>query len=178
MLKITQHTPDKMILEDKRRNAGIAAALFTVVSAGMVLLTAVQAYEAFIVHGGKDLMFWRYVGVGSFLLIGIGLTGLGLMATLHFLYGVTWTLDKDTETVTIEGTAMLRRTQQSYPIYGVSRLDIERNAEARAYGVFLVLRSGERVPITAYAAIDHEYIEPVITQVRAFLRSVGGSIPR
>ena len=174
MLQITEQTPTRMVLEDKRHTASIIAGFFTIVSAGSVLLLGYQAVQSLILGAPKDLMGWRYFGTAFFLLILIGVMALGALATLHFLRGTTWTLDKDAEVITWTGTNFIRPVENRYPIYGVSRLDVETSPEMRAYGLFLVLRTGERIPIAAFAMMDSEHMERVVGEVRTFLRSVGG----
>jgi len=163
-----------MVLEDKQQSAGVVAALFTAFSAISVLLLIYNTVITLILGQPKDLMAWRYFGVSIFLLMMIGFVVVGALITVQFLRGVTLTIDKHAEEVTLQQPHFFRLVLTRYPIYGVARLDVETNAELRSHGLILVMRSGERVPIAAYPVIDQEPMERVVEQIRAYLRTVGG----
>jgi len=174
MLKIIEHTDNRMVVEDRRLAAGFVAGLFTAVSAFSVLNLAYNTVNTLVLGQPKDLIIWRYFGVSIFLLMMVGFVVVGSLVTIHFLRGITIVIDKHSEEITLKQPHFFRKVLTRYSIYGVARLDVETNQEMRSHGVILVLRSGERVPIAAYADIDAEPMETVIQQIRAFLRSVGG----
>ena len=174
MLKITEHNDNRMVLEDKRLGAGSVGAVFTALSAFSVLTLAYNTVDTLILGQPKDLMAWRYFGVTVFMLALIGLVFIGVLVTVHFLRGITFVIDKTTEEITLAQPHFFRKVLTSYSIYGVSHLDVETNDDVRAHGLIMVLRSGERVPIAAYAEIEAEPMETVIQQIRTFLRTVGG----
>lgn len=174
MLKVIEQTPSRMVLQDKRPISVFVAASFTLLNVCFVLVLGYTAVDILIFSEPKDLMAWRYFGATVFILVGVGLTVIGLLVTLHFLHGVTVVFDKQAEEVRLESTHYFRAVQMTYPIYGVSRLDIETNNEMRSYGLFLVLRSGERIALTSFAMLDEEDMRRTVEQMRAHLRTVGG----
>jgi hypothetical protein len=151
MLRIIEHTPTRLVLRDDRRIQRAAAFLFTALSALSVTLLLLQAYQR------------TSPALAMFVLIEVGFVTLGLFMLTH---RVTVILDKGVETVTIHR----RSTTIRQSIYGVSGLSVETNDEASLYGVYLVLRSGERIPLASLPQHDREHVEAMVRTVRAFLR--------
>jgi hypothetical protein len=172
MLRIVQHTPERLVLQDRQPAAQVAAWMFLIVSVGAVASFGLQALEAM---GRTDSVEpARLFGVALFALLGLGFVALGLLAVANFAGGVTCTLDRAAGTITIERVDFLRRSAFSHAIYSVSHLDVQTNADVQAYGLFVVLRSGERVPLAAIPIIEQAHVEQLRRQVREFLRGDAG----
>lgn len=171
MLKIVEHTPNRLVLQDRHTGAVAFAGCFTLVSALSLVMLGVQGVDSLILHDDqRDLLAIRLIGFGVFLLIGAGFLMMAVGALLHFWHGITCVFDKDAEVMTLHNMKLFRRDVQSWPIYGVSHLDAEFNADIRVYGLFVVLRSGERIPIATVPMIDEAHAQELKRQVRGFLR--------
>jgi hypothetical protein len=96
--------------------------------------------------------------------------GIGVFATLNFGRGVTCVFDKSTGEMTLAKMKVFRRQQTTHSIYGISHFDVETNTDVRAYGVFMILRSGESIPIASFSFLDREPMEALLSRVRGFLR--------
>ncbi len=168
MLKITEHTPRRLVLEDRRISVAIFAAFFSVVSAFSVLVMLFQGIEALFVIG-RTMTLLRLIGLMIFIGISIGFTGLGIAAAIGFANGISCVLDKDMESFQLKSMNIFRRQQQSGSIYAISHLAVEKNTELKAYAVFIVLRSGERLTLAAFHEVDEVPMRQLIQQVRAFL---------
>ncbi|MBC8100192.1 MAG: hypothetical protein H7Y11_12170, partial [Armatimonadetes bacterium] len=105
-----------------------------------------------------------------FLALGVGFTLVGGVALLGAGYGVRITFDKLSETVTLEKMLLLRSQTRQHAIYGVSHVHIETNPEIKLYGLFLQLRSGERIPIGTLPEEDVETVDAIRRTVSSFLR--------
>lgn len=167
MLKIAESTPQRLVLRQTQPILTALALLFIGFSACSLVLVLVQSVQR--AHAEPRVLgeiSW-VVSVGTFWLIGVGLVGFGLIVLWQIGQGVTLIFDKQAESVMIQRA---RRAQQ-HSIYGVMRLETERNEQARAYGVFLVLRSGERIAITAVPESDRDHLEKLLHTVRQFLQA-------
>jgi hypothetical protein len=49
-------------------------------------------------------------------------------------------------------------------------LDVEKNERAGLYGVYLLLRSGERIPLGALPESEAEIVDQIVRTARTFLR--------
>ncbi len=172
MLQIVQHTPTRMILRDRQPAAQVAAWVFLMVSLGALATFTIQALEA--LGRADSIEPARLLGVALFVLLGLGFVALGLLAVANFTGGVTCVLDRETATVTIQRVDFFRRSEFRHAIYSVSHLEVETNADVQAYGLFIVLRSGERVPLAAVPLIEQAHVEQLRRQVREFLRGDAG----
>lgn len=169
MLKITEQTPRRLVMEDRRIAASIFAVMFTLISVFSIVVILVQGFEALFIIG-TTMTALRVMGLLVFIVIGIGFTVLGVVAALGFANGVSCVMDKDAEVVLLERMNIFRKQKQSLPIYAVSHLDVEENAELRVYGVFLVLLSGERLSLTTFRTVDEVPMRELVRAVRVFLR--------
>jgi hypothetical protein len=88
--------------------------------------------------------------------------------------GVRCILDKHAETVTIEKTRWLRSRTTTHSIYGVARAEAERNEDVRVFGIFLVLRSGERLALATLPLYDEDAAQHIVRTIRQFLQSRSG----
>jgi L-cystine uptake protein TcyP (sodium:dicarboxylate symporter family) len=173
MLKITEHTSTRLVLKDQRIVGALLAGLFTLFSLIALLLLVIQGIEIFSWRLENDgrLNAIQVMTFGMFVVFGMVFVILGLLTTLGFGLGVTFTLDKTDEVMQLRRMRLFRLHHETHSIYGISHLDVETNTDLQAYGLFLVLRSGERIPLAAISMLDQEHMERLVKQVRAFLRS-------
>lgn len=169
MLKITEHNADRLVLQDRDYTAGCFAGGFTLLSVFSSTLVITQGVDYLIIRA-ETLDPMRLIGLGMFFLVGAGLIMLGVLAFMNFARGTVCTLDKSAEIVTIRTAMMFGRRAITHSIYGISHLDVTTSDDLRAYGLFLVLRSGERIALAGVPAIDRDRMQAVIDEVRAFLR--------
>jgi len=170
MLKISEHTPQRMALKDQRPVAGMFAILFTVVSLISVVILLVQGVESLFVIG-RDFQNARILGFVVFMLIGVGFVLLGGAAVRHFLQGTAFILDKTQEQATLKRMMIFRREVKVMSIYAISHLDVQANPEFKVYGLFIVLRSGERLPLASFQQVDEVHMRTLMREVSDFLRS-------
>jgi hypothetical protein len=55
-------------------------------------------------------------------------------------------------------------------IYAISHVETTQNTEMNAYGVFLVMKSGEHIPLASFYKVDEASMKAVINEIRTFLR--------
>lgn len=161
-----------MILKDQRKIGALIAGVFTCFSALTVISVILQGIEAFNIRldvvGRLDAL--QVATFLMFVIFGLIFVVLGAMTTVNFARGTTITLDKIFESVHIQRVGFFRMRHTTHSIYGISHVDIEHNDDVRAFGLWLVLRSGERIPLAALSAHDHEYAQDLVRQIHYFLR--------
>jgi hypothetical protein len=171
MLQVIEQTPDHLILRDQRPSAGIVAVIFTVLSFSATALLAAQFIAIYTDRITRfDGLLWL-VGMSVFLALCTGFTVLGVLASRHFLIGPACLIDRDSESIVIERIGLMRRHQETYSLYGVSHIDIQHNDEVHAFGVFLVLKSHQRVPVASFHDQDEDAMRALVADIRAFLRA-------
>lgn len=170
MLEIVENTPQKLILRDQRPTAGIIALIFTVLSIGAVGLLLIQVVSGFSDRIGQFDGFLWLLGMVVFIALGAGFIVLGITASLHFLVGSTCIIDRDAEAVTLERVGFLRTHTEQHSIWGISHVEVEENVEVHAFGVFLILRSYDRIPVASFHRQDEEAMRSLVQEIRAFLR--------
>lgn len=170
MLRIVEHSPTRLVLQDRRPRAALAALAVAALSTMMVLSLSVQGVQRLI---GTDVDFplVRGLGLVVFLLLGAGLALIGGLAALNFGYGTLCVLDRASEAFILRRINLFRPQEIRHSIYGVARVDVEINDEVKAYGLFVVLRSGERIPLTAISMLDEAHMQHLVDQMRAFIRA-------
>jgi membrane protein YdbS with pleckstrin-like domain len=170
VLKVVEATPSRLVLKDQRQGNAVLTGVFTVFSLFSLTVIFTQGIETILAPTESESYIARGLSYLSFLVAVGAFAAVGMMATLHSLRGTTCIFDKADGTLTIERMRLFRLERQHRPIYGVSHLDVEQNDLARAYGLFIVLRSGERIPLAAVPIMDGERIEALRRQIRSFLR--------
>lgn len=169
MLKIVEQSPTRLVLQDRRPRAALVAAAFTGISALIVVSLSAQGIQSF-GNDAVDFRLLRVLGLAVFLAVCLGLVVVGGLATLNFRHGVTAVFDRERESFIVRRMNLFRPQEIAHPIYGVDRVDVETNDEIRAYGLFVVLRSGERIPLAAISMLDHDHMAQVVAAMRTFLR--------
>lgn len=169
MLKISSSSPTRLILKDQRRWATLFALIFTLISTGALLIFISQIASIIASRYERDGMLWVMVMLIFFLLIG-SLVLIGAIATRHLSYGVHCDFDRTHETLTIRRIGIVRPIQTHYSIYALSHIETVQNHEISMYGVYLVLKNGDKIPLASYYTVDEAEMKSVINEIRTFLR--------
>lgn len=169
MLRIIHTTPTHLILKDQRRWATLFAFLFTLISIIALLIFIFQIADIVQTRFERDGMLWVMVTLIFFMLIG-GLVMLGIIATLHLSYGVHCEFNRANERMVIRRIGLFRPTETHHSIYAISHLDTQHNIEIGMYGVFLVMKNAERIPLASFYEVDEANMTAVINEIRTFLR--------
>lgn len=169
MLQITEHTPDRLTLQDRSPITGAAIALFVIFSAGLMVLMPAHNIALILLNGGMNPPV-QILMLGLIVLAGSALVYFGLPICLSLLRGMTCVFDREAAVIRLSQVQRLRLQTIEHPFYGVSHTHIETNAETRTCAVYLVLRSGQRVLLTTAPLHDQEVIEQVTRRLRDFLR--------
>jgi hypothetical protein len=112
-----------------------------------------------------ELLAWFF-----WVLLAFGSTAIGVYIALSLWRGVTVTFDR------ADGTFCVRRSQGWRPaethgsLYAIKRLALEENETARVIGLFLELRSGERLPLATIPSYATDSAQDLARTVREFLR--------
>ncbi|MCU0480587.1 MAG: hypothetical protein MUE54_05170 [Anaerolineae bacterium] len=169
MLKVIYTTPTHLILKDQRRWATVFASLFTLISIIAFIIFIFQIADIVENRLERDGMLWVMVALFFFMLIG-GLVVIGIIATRHLSYGVHCEFDRTQEVMVIRRIGLLRPIETRHSIFAISRIETQHNAEIGMYGVFLVMKSGERIPLASFYEVDEGDMTAVINEIRTFLR--------
>lgn len=172
-MEITEQNETRLVLRKRGPLLGVLIGLFALVSLVAVVCPALQGIVLVAQRGEPDA-FTRVVSLVAFVLLGVGFIGLGTVVGLAVSRGVTCVFDRTTETVTVQKARWLRMQTLTYPIYGVSHLDLQRNEELGLYALALMLRSGERIVLTAEPLVYADQIARLAEAVRHFVR---GDLP-
>ncbi len=170
MLKVSSSSPTRLILKDQRRWATLFALMFTLISTGALLIFISQITSILQSRYERDGMLWVMVTLIFFLLIG-SLVILGAIATRHLSYGVHCDFDRTAERVVIRRIGIFRPIQTQYSIYAISHLETVQNHEIDMYGVFLVLKNGDKIPLASFYTVDEAEMKSVINEIRTFFRA-------
>lgn len=168
-MQIVEQSPKKIILRDRHPIGGLFALLFTLISTVALTLFIVQISRMFneriVQHDGA---LWLLV-VLVFATIGISFITLGVMGILQFWVGTACVLDRDTEEVTLQSIDFLKPKTERYSIYGISHVQVEHNDEREAYSVWMVFKTGRRIPLTVYPDAQRDELQKLVLQLRQFL---------
>lgn len=169
VMQIIEHMPTRLVLCKRTPLLAAMIALFTVISfAGLVFVPA-QGIVNVIARGAPD-MPTRVLSLLGFLALGTCFVITGTLAAISAGRGVRCVFDKEAEIVTVRKTRLLWMHTTTHPIYGVSHLELASNHENSMVGLFLVLRSGQRIALCAEPASEGERLEALVRAVRQFLK--------
>jgi hypothetical protein len=166
MLRIVHHTSDQLVLRDHRPYASLTAWVIVVSSTLALVIFAAQTVELI----GRNPSALQLMTATLFLLLGVGFIVFSLFLLANFTGGTTCTLDRNDATLVIRRIEWFRPREISYPIYAVARVDIERNKDVQAFGIFVVLQSSERIPLAALPLIEQQHVQELVQVLRDFLR--------
>lgn len=163
-MHISEQSDTRLMLRQRRVGMGLVMSIFSVLTSVTLLNVLLQGIQRIGFFTAWELFTWLiWLAFITLLLI------TGILAASTMLHGVSLTLDRETETATIRRVRFLRMMQQTYPIYSVSHLAAEENPEVRVIGLFLMLRSGERIALATVPAYDQEAIQQIVRTVKSFL---------
>lgn len=163
-MHIVEHTALRLVLQQRRAGMALVMSLFSLMSAFTLLNVLVEGSQRWRLFGG-----WQWISWLIWLMFLALLLTVGVLVAFSMWHGVTCTFDREGETVTIRRARFLRATQQILPIYSVSHLALEQNPEVRVFGIFLVLRSGERIALATTPLHDEEMLRSHTRTVKDFL---------
>lgn len=163
-MQIVEQTEQRLVLRQRRLGMALVMSLFSVMSLFTLLNMLVQGVRRWGTFDGWRWISW-IVWLGFLLL----LLAVGIVAAITMWHGVTCAFDREQGTATVRKTNGFRAARQTLPIYSVSHLDIEQNLEVRVFGIFLVLRSGERIALVTIPPHDEETMRSHARTVKNFL---------
>lgn len=166
-MQIIEHTSTRLVLRYRRRLMAVFVALFTLMSAVIVVMLFFQGAAML----SSNFALWRLVAWIGWLGLGSLFVGLGVISWVNTARGTLCIFDKQAETVTVRRPRWLRMVEVIHSIYGVSHFDFQQNDEVRAVAVYMVLRSGETILLASVPTYDADLVYDVTRQARAFLRS-------
>jgi len=133
-----------------------------------LLIFASQIISTIHIRYERDGLLWMLVMV-VFLGLISGLVVLGALATRHLSYGVHCEFDRYHETLIIRRIGIFQPVEIRHSIYAVARVDTQHNAEIGMYGLFLVMKNGDRTPLASFYMVDEAEMKAVINEIRTFL---------
>lgn len=163
-MHIIEHSPTRLILQQRRPMMGAVMALFTLFSVWMlfnVLAQGMHQLEQFEVVNFISWLMW--------VLLGGFLTYLGATTCYASLCGTRCVFDRTAEVVTLDRPQGLHLLHQQFPIYAMSQLDVETDPDERAFGLFLVLRDRRRIPFATLPIYEEQAVKHLRDEVRRFL---------
>ena len=169
MLRIIHSSPTHLILKDSRHWGTFFASLFTLISMMALLIFTSQIASTLHIRYERDGLLWMMVMVIFWGLIG-GLVILGALATRHLSYGIHCEFDRHHETLVIRRIGIFRPVEIRHSIYAVAHVDTQHNPEIGMYGLFLVMKNGDRTPLASFYMVDEAEMKAVINEIRTFLR--------
>ena len=164
-MTITEHTTNRLVLEHQRPMAFIVLAIFTLLS-GVMLVSVVGMGLLNI----ATLRPWQWIGWITWTSFALAMMLIGAITWSKTGRGVILIFDREDETLLIRRPRLRDANEDNYSIYSVSHMDVERNDEVRVVGVFLVLKSGERLALATAPLNEEAEVRALAKQVRDFLR--------
>lgn len=168
MLRITYQDNSRLVIQDRRVVGGIVAfmcALISVSTAGILVFHIVQDINLL---GGVNRE--RFPTQFVFALVSLVVCMIGVTLGFNFLQGISLIFDRTRETVQMRSYGFPRPERHELSIYSVVNLIAEFNQDIKVYGVFLVTRHGERLPVATLPPFAQEQVETILYTVRQFLR--------
>ncbi len=163
-MHIVEQNDTRLVLRQRRLGMGLVMGLFTALMGFTLLNVFVQGFQRLSGLNSWQAISWViWLGFIGFLLV------VGILSAASMLQGVTCTLDRERETAAVRRARFLRSARQTFPIYSVSHLAVEQNPEVRVFGVFLVLRSGERIALATVPPHEQEPMDRTARAVKRFL---------
>ncbi len=169
-MQIVTNQPDKLVLRSRSWLMGGALAAGALLAVVTVMGTAVWG----LVEVSTQRPLPSYYGLRVILLLlvfalGVIVAWAGGTTAARVLRGVTCTFDRPDETVTVIRTDGFRSETRQHSLYGVSHALVLQNDEMRTLALYLVLRSGERIPLGVCSEYDADVAERFVQNVKGFL---------
>jgi len=167
MLQMVENTPQKLILRDRQYGALLTGVGFLLISVLALSSTIAQAAQRISMDGGIDI--GRLVALLVFFGAELVFVAFALLILSTRLHGITLTVDRAAESVTLARGGVLRAKRHTFSIYAVSHLRIEQSPDGQALALMLVLRSGQQHFIATLPAYAKEEALRMVTAARAIL---------
>lgn len=170
-MQILENQPDRLTLRNRSLLFGAMFAVGALLWLFVVVGTAVSGTVRVTTQSPPPDLYWmRLAGLAVVFAFGVGFAWLAAQTALTTLRGTTCTFDRGAATVTVHGPDGWRARHQQHSLYGVSHAHVEHNAELDTFALYLVLRSGERIPLGVCHAFQRAEVETTVQTIRAFLR--------
>lgn len=166
-MKVSFSSQHKLVLEHTRWLRWMVLAVFTMLSGLTLFNILLQGLRSL-----DTLRGWQWMGWLTWLTFALVMTVIGAMTWFNTGRKFTCTFDRDAETVTITQASIAGKPPQQMSIYSVSHVDVQRNEAVRVIGLFLVLRSNEKIPLTTMPFHDEAQAHDLTRTIRQFLRQV------
>lgn len=163
-MRIIEQNEVRLVVQHRRPGMAVMLGIFTVLSIGFLVNILVQGIPRIAILDPFQLISWVV-----WIIFAIVLTGLGALVTFNASNGTRCTFDRQSETAQIRMPQYLHMETRDLSIYSIDRVEVETNDEVKATAVFLVLRSGERIPLATVPHFDEPSARACTTQMRAFL---------
>ncbi len=164
-MTIEEQSAQRLVITHRRRGMAAVLVAFTLLSVFFVVSLMVHAVPRFPVMNSFQRLSW-FLWVG----LGIGFIYLGVMAWRNAAQGVICTFDRSTEEACLRWPGLWRSDERTLSLYAIARVRVEYNDDARVYGVFLMLRSSERIPIATVAPHLVDDARQTASTIQAFLQ--------
>lgn len=164
-MKILEHDAEQLVIRYRRDVMAWTLAIFTILSLLMVVNVLAGGVTQWPRLNPLERIAWLvWSGVA------VVCAGGGLLLWNTARWGVTCAFDRTSETCTITRALRLQRIAQRESIYAISHLATEYNDEIKMVGIFVVLRSGERIPLAVVPPHDEAEAYQIVRTARDFLR--------
>lgn len=163
-MKLSEQTANRLVIQHNRPAMALVLGLFVLMSTAMEM--------GLIFQGVARLRFLNVMQAVSWLVwIALALLFIvvGAMAFFRAWRGMVLEFDRTNESVSLNRPQLLKHAPRTWSIYSVSHIHIERNDEVKVFGLFLVLRSSERIPLATVPLYDEDTARRIAKDVRQFL---------
>lgn len=160
-MTITEQTENRLIVEHHRFGTLGIVLLFTVMSIGMFIFLLMQGLPRV-----AGFTLWQWIGWGVWLGVALLLIGAGVALSTRTRFGTQYVFDRHAGTLEINSL----RQQTKHSIYSIASAEVQFNPDVRVYGIFLVLRSGERLALGTLPPYDEQTAYTLAHQVTRFLK--------
>jgi hypothetical protein len=169
-MRIVEQSSTRLVVCQRRMGMALLMGLFTLLSLLMLLNVLTQGLPRLL----SAMNSYQILGWFIWLALAAGLVSIGTLMGVSAGQGRCCIFDKQSETVTLKRINWLRWQIITHSIYGVARAEVERNQDVRAFGIFLVLRSGERLALATLPLHDEDSAYSMVRTIRQFLHSHPG----
>lgn len=171
LLQIVVNEPERLVLHNRSYlmggmlGFGAGLSVFTVIG--------VAVWGAFNLTAQTPLPTYYWLRMLLLLIVFVmGCAFAWVVATtaMNLWRGTRCAFDRAAESVTVTRANGWRTEIHAHSIYGVSHALLEPNVELRSLALYLVLRSGQRIPLGTFSAFEQDAAERAVRNVKAFLR--------
>lgn len=157
--------PHQLVIRHRRLEMALVLAIFTLLSGLMVINLLLGGIQQWHTLNPLERIAWAV-----WFVVALVCTGGGTLLWNSARHGITCTFNRTDESCIIRRARRLRVEETHHAIYSVSHIATEHNTEMQMLGLFIVLRSGERIPLATVPEQEADYARDVVARARAFLR--------